>query len=329
MAKKEAGAITKACRMSSHLIRNAYFIHGEATHRKEEENMKTRIKQGLGKPRAGKRQRPVWIALILAFTILVLDIPAKAGPKAHLWSKWQSHHPESVTPIDHTPWDDFLKAHVNDAHPSGIHRVRYASVTAHDRKALENYIEAMQAVAVSTYNRIEQKAFWVNLYNALTVKIILDHYPVKGIRDIDISPGWFSDGPWGAKLLKIEGEDVSLDDIEHRILRPIWKDNRIHYAVNCASLGCPNLLKEAFTASNTERLLEQGARAYINHHRGVKVEQNGVTLSSIYKWFQEDFGQSEKEVISHLMNYATPSLAESLKGFKGKISYDYDWKLNE
>jgi hypothetical protein len=291
--------------------------------------MKKRIRQGPEQPLADKRQRLVWIALILPVVILALDIPAKAGPKAQLWSKWQSHNPENVAHIDHTPWDAFVKAYVNDAHPSGINRVGYASVTTHDRKALEAYIEAMQAVAVSTFNRNEQKAFWVNLYNALTVKIILDHYPVAGIRDIDISPGWFSDGPWGAKLLKIEGEDVSLDDIEHRILRPIWKDHRIHYAVNCASLGCPNLVKEAFTKANTERLLEQGARAYINHPRGVKVEQNRMTLSSIYKWFQEDFGESEKEVISHLKAYAAAPLAKTLKAFKGKIRYDYDWKLNE
>ena len=97
----------------------------------------------------------------------------------------------------------------------------------------------MQAVAISNYNRNEQKAYWINVYNALTIDLILSRFPVASIRDINISPGLLARGPWGAKLFIVEGEKLSLDDIEHRILRPIWKDNRIHYAVNFASLGLP------------------------------------------------------------------------------------------
>ena len=95
---------------------------------------------------------------------------------------------------------------------------------------------------------------------------------------------------WKKKLLTIEGEEVSLNDIEHRILRPIWRDPRIHYAVNCASIGCPNLVSTPFTAENTEALLDQGARNYINHPRAVNISSKGkVTVSSIYSWFESDF----------------------------------------
>jgi hypothetical protein len=252
-----------------------------------------------------------------------------AAPKAEAWSFWAANDPGSRTSIDHAPWDRFLKKYVVMNHLSGINRVRYASVTPDDRKSLDAYVLHLQHVEVTRLDRSGQKAYWINLYNALTQKVVLDHYPVKSIRDIKISPGVFSSGPWGAKLLTIQGQKVSLDDIEHRILRPLWKDNRVHYAVNCASLGCPNLQPDAYTPENTEALLEKGAREYVNHPRGVRLSGDRLQLSSIYDWFQADFGGSEDSVSRHLQRYANPELATKLKEFGGKISFDYDWRINE
>lgn len=266
---------------------------------------------------------------LTAALLLVTATSVLAAPKAELWPRWQTNNPQSRVHVDHSAWDSFLKTYLVTNHPSGVSRMRYSAVTKKDRKALDGYLELMKGVHISELGRAEQKAYWTNLYNALTVRVILDHYPVKSIRDIDISPGLFSDGPWGAKLVTVEGEKVSLDDIEHRILRPIWKDNRVHYAVNCASIGCPNLQPEAFTADNTERLLEKGAREYVNHPRGAKVEGNSLTVSSIYDWFQPDFGGSGDGVIKHLLKYADGPLADKLNGFNGGMSYDYDWRLNE
>ena len=127
----------------------------------------------------------------------------------------------------------------------------------------------------------------------------------------------------------IEGETLSLDDIEHRILRPIWQDPRIHYAVNCASIGCPNLSNEAFTAQNTDVLLTQGAIAYINHPRGVSINNDELTLSSIYKWFKEDFGTDDRAIIQHLQTYAKPALKAQLGELSDIEGYEYDWSLNE
>jgi hypothetical protein len=256
-------------------------------------------------------------------------VPAAAAPKAEPWSFWAASDPGSRIAVDHSPWDRFLKKHVVTNHPSGITRVRYSSVTQDDRKSLDAYVLRLQQAEVTKLDRPGQKAYWINLYNAQTVKVVLDHFPVKSIRDIRISPGVFSSGPWGAKLLTIQGEKVSLDDIEHRILRPMWKDNRVHYAVNCASLGCPNLQPEAYTPENTEALLEKGAREYVNHPRGADFSGNHLRLSSIYDWFQADFGGSEEGVIHHLQSHAGSGLAGGLKGFHGKISYDYDWRINE
>ena len=170
-----------------------------------------------------------------------------AAPKAELWARWQKHDPANRKTIDHYAWDNFLKQYVVAPHPSGINRVRYQAVTPEDLKSLKNYLQEMQNVAISNYNRAEQKAYWINVYNAATVDLIMARFPLKSIRDINISPGLLARGPWGVKLFSVEDERLSLDDIEHRILRPIWKDNRVHYALNCASLGCPNLQPAAFT----------------------------------------------------------------------------------
>jgi Protein of unknown function, DUF547 len=209
---------------------------------------------------------------IAVFLILLLQPAAYAAPKAELWPRWQKNDPSGQQRVDHSVWDGFLRKYIVAPHPSGINRVRYGSVAPEDRKALKDYLKSLQSLPVSSYNRAEQRAYWINLYNAFTVDLVLSRFPVESIRDINISPGLFSRGPWGAKLLIIEEEKLSLDDIEHRILRPIWKDNRVHYAVNCASLGCPNLQPAAYTSENTEALLETGAREYVNHPRGVAIK---------------------------------------------------------
>ena len=259
--------------------------------------------------------------------VFFLYAPALAAPKADLWQRWTTHDPQSTRTVDHSGWDQFLQRYVAEF-SDGINRVDYAGVSPADRQRLNQYLNGLSKVPVSRLNRAEQRVLWINLYNALTVRVILDHYPVDSIRDIDISPGLFSDGPWGKKLIEIEGEPVSLDDIEHRILRPIWRDPRIHYAVNCASLGCPNLQRRAFTADNTERLLNKGAVDYINHPRGASVENGRLIVSSIYDWFQADFGGSDSGVIRHLNRYADAKLKSELSGIDRIFDDHYDWTLN-
>jgi hypothetical protein len=249
------------------------------------------------------------------------------APSADLWERWQVHNPRNGEEINHAPWDSFLKNYVV-AGPAGITLVRYGAVTEAHRQQLDRYITYLTSLKITGYGRQEQFAYWINLYNALTVKVVLDHYPVKSIRDIDISPGFFSDGPWGKKLVVVEGENLSLNDIEHRILRPIWRDSRIHYAVNCASIGCPNLQKNAYRGASVEAMLDAGARAYINSPRGVAITGSEITVSKIYDWFIDDFGGDEKSVLAHIASYAKPALRQQLVDI-GKIEgVDYDWALN-
>lgn len=253
---------------------------------------------------------------------------AHSAPKAELWPRWAAHDDASTTRVDHVVWDTFVHRYVQTS-ADGINRVPYAQVDRANHTVLDQYVQRLQHVKVSTLARTEQRAYWINLYNATTIDTVLDHYPVASILRIDISPGWFARGPWGRKLLRIEGEDVSLDDIEHRILRPIWRDPRTHYAVNCASIGCPNLQREAFTVDNMERLLEAGARAYVNHPRGARIDRGRLFVSSIYEWFKADFGNSDAGVIAHLRRYADGSLARQLAGIDSIAGDDYDWSLND
>jgi hypothetical protein len=256
------------------------------------------------------------------------SLEALFAPSARLWPRWERHDATSTQAVDHGAWDEFLRRYVKPGN-DGVARVAYGAVDDEIRRSLAEYIDRLQAVPVDGLARGEQLAFWLNLYNALTVKVVLDHYPVRSIRDIDISPGLFADGPWDRKLVTIAGEALTLNDIEHRILRPIWRDPRLHYAVNCASLGCPNLPPVAFTAANVDAMLEAAARAYVNHRRGARLEGGRLIVSKIYSWFQEDFGRSEAGVVAHLVRYADSALAESLRGRRGIDDYEYDWALND
>jgi hypothetical protein len=267
--------------------------------------------------------------LVLLLVILCAwPSTSRAGPGAELWPRWTLHDPSSTARVDHAPWHQFLSRHLRPGQ-DGVNRLDYATVGAESKAELRAYLAYLAAVPVSTLSRPEQMAFWINLYNALTVQVVLDHYPVDTIRAIDISPGLFSNGPWRARLIEVEGEPLSLDDIEHRILRPIWRDPRVHYAVNCASLGCPNLQPVPFEAAELDRMLDAAAIEFVNGPHGARLGADGLWVSSIYVWFEEDFGGDEAGVIRHLLAYATPGLAMRLQKLDGIAAHGYDWSLND
>lgn len=211
---------------------------------------------------------------------------------------------------------------------SGLNRVRYAAFKAGGRAPLDRYVAGLSATRVSSLGARDAFAYWVNLYNAVTLQVVLEHYPVASIRDIDLGGGLFSRGPWKKDLVTVEGRKLSLDDIEHGILRKRYKDARVHYAVNCASVGCPDLAPRAYSGATLEAMLEDGARGYINTPRGVRVEAAGIRASRIYNWFAEDFG-SETQLRAHWRRYARPDLAAAIEGARRIAGYDYDWSLND
>lgn len=232
---------------------------------------------------------------------------------------------------DHTPWARLLETYLREGAGGAPNRFDYGALKAApaDRAALKAYIEALAQAGPDALNRDEAFAFWVNLYNALTVDVVVRHYPVASIRDIDISPGLFSNGPWGKKLLSVAGRELSLDDIEHGILRADFDDRRVHYAVNCASVGCPDLAPAPYTAVELDAMLDRAARAYVNSPRGAHAEKGRLTASSIFKWYMKDFGGTEEGVLDEIRLYAGPELSRKLETVTGVAAYDYDWSLND
>jgi hypothetical protein len=276
-----------------------------------------------------RHRRPprLWFGFAIAFLVVFAGAAGQAAPKKELWERWAAHAPNSKALIDHRFWDNFLRRNVLVG-GDGVNRIDYANVPRAERAGLKSYMDFLSAVPISRYNRFEQLAYWINLYNALTVRLVIEHSPVESIRDIDISPGFFADGPWGKKLVPVEGVPVSLDDIEHRILRPIWNDNRIHYAVNCASLGCPNLQPTAFNGRNVHALLEAAAKEFVNHPRAVAFEDDALTVSRIYDWFREDFGDNDERIIAHLWRFAGAGIRKRLEERQEIDGYQYDWRVN-
>lgn len=258
---------------------------------------------------------------------LAATAAARAAPRAELWPRWQARTPGSTRTVDHGRWAGFLGRYLVEG-DDGITRVRYRAVSAADRDSLTTYLGTLAATPVDALDGPEQMAFWINLYNALTVALILEHAPKTSIREINISPGLFSRGPWGRKLVTVMAEPLSLDDIEHRILRPIWRDNRIHYAVNCASLGCPDLRAEPYAAARLEMQLAEQAARFVNHPRGCRVERGELYVSSLYDWYVADFGGDAAGVIGHLESHAAPALRNQLLPILFISGHSYDWRLN-
>jgi hypothetical protein len=266
---------------------------------------------------------------LIAALALVAAAPAAAAPialerqfapkPALVDARFEASVETSAAAVDHAAWGRFLGTYVV-ASPDGVNLVRYKAVTPDDQATLAAYIAALEATDTAALSRKEQIAFWFNLYNAATLKLILDHPGIASIQDIK--------KPWDTVVATVKGRALTLNEIEHGIIRPIAKDARIHYAVNCASMGCPNLAREPFTGAGLDAQLDLAAKAYVNHPRGVGVKGGKVTLSKIYGWYRGDFGKDDAALFDHIRQYAEPVLAASLKGVTKASAYDYDWALN-
>jgi hypothetical protein len=268
------------------------------------------------------------VAASLAFAV----VPSQASFEA-----FAKHTAESTETVDHTAWDTLLKTYTRPG-ADGINYIDYAGFKAKGHATLKAYVKSLEAVDPTKLDRNEQFAYWANLYNAKTIDVVLDAYPVESIRKITINEGvvgFFKKaaglaGPWKAEIMNVNGRPLSLDNVEHDIMRPVFKDPRVHYAVNCASMGCPNLNMTAFTGVNLEAELERGAKAFVNHPRGINVKPDGtIVASSIYSWFQVDFGGTPEGVLDHVRKYADDELKAKLDGKTTIADFEYDWNLND
>ena len=220
--------------------------------------------------------------------------------------------------VDHRIYAELLKQHVR----TGV--VDYQGIMD-DESRLDEYLKVLEEVNTADLSRNEQFAFFINAYNAWTIKLILTGYPgIESIRDL----GNLLKGPWKKKIARIDGRILTLDDIEHKILRPRFKDPRVHFAVNCASKGCPPLLSEPYFGSTLENQLDKVTRGFINDQERNRLEDQTLYVSRIFKWFSKDF---DHDIVGFFVKYAERDLKERLTagGKRIRVKYlDYDWSLN-
>lgn len=194
-----------------------------------------------------------------------------------------------------------------------------------EESKLDQYLKVLEKTDSSKLSRNEQFAFYINAYNAWTIKLILSGYPgVKSIKEL----GSIFKSPWKKRLARIDGDVVTLDHIEHDILRPKYKDPRVHFAINCASKGCPPLRSEPYRGDILDQQLDEMARAFINDPKRNRLEGKTLYVSRIFKWFKEDF---DDDIAGFFLKYAQGDLKKALESRRGEIEIDYlsyDWSLN-
>lgn len=212
--------------------------------------------------------------------------------------------------VDHSAWDILLKKYVAD---NG--NVNYKDFKT-ETELLNTYIDYLATkIPSDNWNKKEKLAYYINVYNANTIKLIIDNYPTKSIKDIK--------NPWSKNRIKIANEYFSLSNIEHDILRKM-NEPRIHFAINCASASCPKLLNIAYTEDNIETLLEKATKDFISDSDKNKISKENVQLSKIFDWYQKDFTKNGS-LIDYINHYSKVKIDSDAKIFY----MDYDWNLNE
>lgn len=210
---------------------------------------------------------------------------------------------------DHQTWDQLLQKYVNDAG-----EVDYQAFK--NDPALDRYVTLIsRATPEKDWSKSEKMAYWINAYNAFTMKLIIDHLPLKSIMDIDDA--------WNKPFIRIEKQAYTLNQIEHEILREKYFDARIHFGVNCASFSCPKLNNRAFTADKLDEQLDQMTRSFLMNADKNKIESNKLVLSQLFDWYEEDF-----EKAGGLINFIN-SYTETEINKNANISFmEYNWSLN-
>ena len=222
-----------------------------------------------------------------------------------LWSIGQT----SEAQPDYKSWDTFLKKYV-----SATGDVDYKSIKS-NKKELDAITKIFSATSVlPSWSKNDQLAFWINAYNAFTIDLIVNNYPLKSIQGLD------GGKPWDVKRINIGGKKYSLNNIENDIIRPQFKDARIHFAVNCAAKSCPPILNGAFFGKTLDTQLDEVTKKFINNKKYQTITSSNITLSKIFDWYVADFG----DIVTFINKYSNVKVSKS-----ATIAYkDYDWALN-
>lgn len=245
---------------------------------------------------------------------------------AELDDRWASYTQSSTIKIDHNDWQMILDDYLVTDTDSDVNLFDYEGLLDDGRDVLDDYVLALESTDPLELDKFEQKAYWINLYNVLTVQLILDNYPLLSITELGSSKLEF--GPWNEIATRINDIDLSLNNIEHNIIRPLYNDYRIHFAVNCASIGCPDLAQEAFVAESLDDQLDAAAAEYLKHPRGIQFNGEQLVLSSLFDWYADDFGSDLADILNTLGKHTSSDITESLTQYSGKPEFFYDWSIN-
>lgn len=267
------------------------------------------------------KQTPIrFVISVSTVTVLLAFAPVKTPPLSNRFDAHTNTAP-SVASVDHSGFDRLLKKYVND---KGL--VNYRGFKS-EEKAFNAYLKLLSDnPPASAWSKPEQMAYWINAYNAYTIRLILDNYPVKSIKDIGPKNQIpFVNTPWAKKFFSIGGTEMSLDNIEHGTLRKRYDDPRIHFALVCASISCPRLRPEAYTPEQLDRQLNDQGRDFLNNPTKNKTDRDQAQLSKYFDWYKGDWKADGQSVVTWVNRYATTKLTEDTK-----ISFlDYNWNLNE
>ncbi|MGI9278406.1 MAG: DUF547 domain-containing protein [Endozoicomonas sp.] len=269
--------------------------------------------------------RSVWIAFFIVVPLLLAG-QVEAAPEKDYWAFWDKSDESNRQEVDHSQWQYIIDKYLRYSDKYKMYVFVYGGVSRENYARLQTYLKGMSGIDPRELRKKEQLAYWINLYNALTVELILKNYPVKSITRL--GKGWFRTGPWKDKVINIQGQPVSLHDIEHRIIRPLWNTPRIHYAINCASIGCPDLAPKTYKSSEIEAQLDEAGTRFINQNKGVNFVGGRLVLSKIFYWYGSDFGGKDG-VMKELLRFSDPKMRKRIEDYQGGISYHYNWKLNE
>ena len=243
----------------------------------------------------------VVLALLIAAVVAGMNLSASTG-----------------SGLNHSLYGELLNKYVKDG------TVNYAGFKSEEDK-LDRYLDLLQTVDPKTLSRDEQFAFYTNAYNAWTIKLILKKYPkINSIRELGI----FNRGPWKKKVVQLKDHPVSLDHIEHEILRPRFQDPRVHFAINCAAKSCPPLRSEPYLEKKLDQQLDDSTRSFINNPNNYRLKGRDLYVSRIFKWFSEDFNE---DALGFFLKYAEGQLKKNLETNLQKINIkylEYDWSLN-
>lgn len=247
---------------------------------------------------------------ILFFAILALSLS----------SCKVSEYASNARPVTHEIWDSLLQTHVTDG---GL--VDYEGFIQ-DSARFNQYLDLLSKHHPNKkhWSKDERLAYWINAYNAFTVKLVADYYPVESIKDIKKGIP-FVNTVWDIKFIEIEGQSYDLNNIEHGIIRPRFEEPRIHFAVNCAAISCPKLWNRAYTANQLDAQLDQAARSFLADEGKNQITANNPKLSKIFSWYGGDFKTKKRSIIDYVNEYTDVDISQ-----EAEVEYlDYDWGLNK